>query len=121
MSNDPSNPPPKRYGLVLGVRPEKIAEYKRLHAEVWPGVLALISECHIGNYSIFLRETDPGRFHLFAYFEYRGTDFKADMAMMAASPEMRRWWDVCEPCQSPVPTALEGDWWAQMEEVFHLD
>ena len=109
----------KRYGLVLEVRREKIQEYKRLHAAVWPGVLNLITECNIHNYSIFLRETEPSRFYLFAYFEYRGNDFKADMAKMAANPEIRRWWDLCEPCQVPVPTALEGEWWADMKEVFH--
>jgi hypothetical protein len=40
---------------------------------------------------------------------------------MAASEEMRRWWDLCEPWQKPVPTRMEGEWWARMEEVFHHD
>ena len=25
-----------RYGMVIGLKPEKVAEYKRLHAAVWP-------------------------------------------------------------------------------------
>ncbi len=33
----------KRFGTVVGLRPEKIDEYKRLHAAVWPGVLAMIA------------------------------------------------------------------------------
>lgn len=111
----------ERYGLILEVRPEAITEYKRAHAAVWPGVLQLLTECHIRNYSIFLREVDPGKFYLFAYYEYTGRDFNGDMKKMAASEEMRRWWDLCEPWQKPVPTRMEGEWWARMEEVFHHD
>jgi len=37
----------KRYGMVIGLRPERIAEYKKLHAAVWPDVLKMIKECHI--------------------------------------------------------------------------
>ncbi|HUV95144.1 MAG TPA: L-rhamnose mutarotase, partial [Anaerolineae bacterium] len=29
----------KRYGMVIGVKLDKLEEYKRLHAAVWPGVL----------------------------------------------------------------------------------
>ena len=41
----------KRYGMVLKVRPEKFEEYKRLHADVWPGVLAMIKKCNTRNSS----------------------------------------------------------------------
>ena len=111
----------QRYGQVLEVKPEKIEEYKRLHADVWPGVLKQIKECHIQNYSIYLGEIQKGRWYLFAYFEYAGDDFDADMARMAADPTTQKWWDVCMPCQQPVPTRREGEWWHTMEEVFHVD
>ena len=29
----------QRYGQVLGIKPEHVAEYERLHAAVWPEVL----------------------------------------------------------------------------------
>jgi L-rhamnose mutarotase len=106
----------KRYGSIIKVRPEKLEEYKRLHAGVWPGVLKTISECHIRNYSIYYREG-----YLFSYFEYEGDDYEADMARMAADPETQRWWDVCIPCQQPLETRAPGEWWANMEEVFHWD
>ena len=35
----------KRYGMVIGLRAEQVAEYKRLHAAVWPEVLRMIREC----------------------------------------------------------------------------
>jgi L-rhamnose mutarotase len=106
----------KRYGMVIGLKPEKVEEYKRLHAAVWPDVLKMITVCNIRNYSIFFQEN-----LLFAYFEYIGKDFEADMAKMAADPMTQKWWKETNPCQGPVAWAKKGDWWSRMEEVFHCD
>ena len=111
----------KRYGSVIGVRDEKISEYKRLHAAVWPAILKMIKQCNINNYSIYLRKMPDGKHYLFSYFEYVGIDFKADMARMAADPETQRWWGVCIPCQEPLADRGPDEWWAGMEEVFHQD
>lgn len=108
----------QRMGMVLGIEPTKIAEYKALHAAVWPGILALISACNITNFTIYLREPEN---LLFGSWEYVGTDFEADMAKMAADPKNKEWWAVCMPCQKPLDSRKEGEWWAVMEEVFHLD
>lgn len=107
-----------RYGQVIGLSAEAIADYRALHAAVWPAVLAQISACNIRNYSIFLKEPEN---LLFAYFEYHGEDFDADMARMAADPETRRWWAVCMPMQRPLDSRAPGEWWANMPEVFHHD
>jgi len=111
----------KRYGSVIGLRPEKLEEYRRLHAAVWPDVLQRIRKCHIRNYSIYLRTLDDGRSYLFSYFEYTGRDYAADMGQMAADPTTQRWWAVCMPCQQPLAGRRKDEWWAGMEEVFHLD
>ncbi|MEO8240936.1 MAG: L-rhamnose mutarotase [bacterium] len=108
----------QRYGSLIGLSEEGKAEYKVLHAAVWPTVLARIADCNIRNYSIYLREPEN---LMFAYFEYHGTDYAADMAKMAADPETQRWWDVCMPLQRPLDTRKDGEWWAGMEEVFHVD
>ena len=108
----------KRYGSVIGLKANKIDEYKRLHANVWPTVLNKISECNIRNYSIYLREPEN---LLFSYFEYLGDNFDADMKKMAADPETQRWWEVCIPCQIPLGLKDDGEHWAMMEEVFHYD
>jgi len=105
-----------RHGQMIGIRPEKLEEYKRYHARVWPEILAKITECNIRNYSIFHKDG-----LLFAYFEYVGTDFDADMAKMAADPKTQEWWAIMKPMQSPLPTRGDGEWWAEMEEAFHLD
>ena len=111
----------KRYGSIIGLRDEKLAEYKKLHAAVWPDVLKMIKQCHIRNYSIYLRTLPDGRHYLFSYFEYTGKDFAADMAIMAADPATQKWWAVCEPCQQPLSDRAPKEWWADMEEVFHCD
>ncbi|HMO25800.1 MAG TPA: L-rhamnose mutarotase [Tepidisphaeraceae bacterium] len=112
---------PQRYGSVIELRPEKAEEYRRLHAAVWPGVARMIRDCNIRNYSIYQRKLPDGKLYLFSYFEYVGTDFAGDMAKMARDPETLRWWDVCKPCQAPLPDRADGEWWASMEEVFHQE
>lgn len=108
----------QRMGQVIGLKQEQITEYKRVHAAVWPEILALISACSIRNYTIFLKEPEN---LLFAYWEYYGTDFKADMAKMAADARMQDWWRLCDPMQRPLETRKPGEWWAMMEPVFHCD
>jgi L-rhamnose mutarotase len=111
----------KRYGSVIEVKEEKLEEYKTLHVDVWPDVLAMIKKCNIRNYSIYLRKLPDGKYYLFSYFEYVGDDFEADMSKMAADPTTQKWWEVCKPCHNPLPDRAEGQWWASMEEVFHCD
>jgi len=106
----------KRFGQIIGVNPENFEKYKTYHAAVWPGVLEKITDCNIRNYSIFHKDG-----LLFAYMEYTGDDFAADMAKMAADPKTQEWWAIMEPMQQPVANRAEGEWWANMEEVFHLD
>ena len=55
------------------------------------------------------------------YYEYVGTDYEKDMARMAADPTTQEWWKLTDPCQIPLESRREGEWWAEMEEVFHLD
>jgi L-rhamnose mutarotase len=106
----------QRYGMVIGVRPEKLEEYKRLHADVWPGVLKMIRACNIRNYSIYYKDGT-----LFSYFEYHGDDFNADMQKMAVDPTTQEWWRLTDPCQEPWETRQPGEKWAAMEEYFHMD
>ena len=106
----------KRYGSVIFVNPDKVTYYKQLHANPLPGVLKTIKECNISNYSIYFHDN-----MLFGYYEYHGTDYEEDMSKMAADPITQRWWNECIPCQIPLETRKDGEWWASMEEVFHLD
>jgi L-rhamnose mutarotase len=105
-----------RYGMTIRLRPGCEAEYRRLHAAAWPAVLATITACNIRNYSIYEKDGT-----LFSYFEHHGEDFAADMARMAADESTQRWWSTVKPLMEPLATRLEGEFWASMEEIFHLD
>ena len=108
----------QRFGQILGLRPEKLEEYKRYHVSIWPEIARAIHEAGIRNYSIY-----HFRGQLFAYFEYTGPEgeYEARMETLAAAPRMREWWDVMEPMQAPLEGRKPGAWWAEMEEVFHQD
>jgi L-rhamnose mutarotase len=112
--------PPQRFAWITGLKPEKAEHYRQLHANPWPSVSRTIKDCHIRNFSIYEREID-GRLYLFAYLEYTGSNFDADMKRMAADPETQRWWKETDPCQSPLPdAAARAKIWADMKEVYHL-
>jgi len=106
----------KRVASVIRLRPEQEGTYRELHAAVWPTVLATLRKANVTNYSIFLRDG-----LLFSYLEYAGDDYVADTARIAADPETRRWWELTDPCQQPLDTAVDGEWWAPAEELFHAD
>ncbi len=106
----------QRHGQVIQIHPERLEEYKAYHAAVWPAVLAKIADCNIRNYSIYHKDG-----YLFAYFEYHGGDFEADMRKMAADPKTQEWWAIMQPIQKPLETRAPGKWWAEMEEVFHTE
>ncbi len=111
----------QRHAWVTGLKPEKAEHYRKLHAEPWPEVNATIKRSNIRNFSIYEREI-AGKTYLFAYLEYTGNDFVADMAKMAECPHTRRWWQETDPCQSPLPDALKaGKIWADTKEIYHLD
>lgn len=106
----------KRFGAMIKVKPEKLADYKYHHENAWPEVNAKIKECNLSNYSIYSRGD-----YLFTYYEYTGDDYEADMAKMAADPKTQEWWDVVKPLMEPLSDRSEGEFWSDMEEVYHLD
>jgi len=111
---------PQRYAWLTGLKPEKAEYYHQLHANPWASVNRMIKECNIQNFSIHECEID-GKIYLFAYLEYTGKDFAADMKRMAADPETVRWWKETDPCQSPLPdAAAAGKIWSDTKEVYFL-
>ena len=105
-----------RKGAVIKLKPEQLDFYKELHANPWEGVQNKLKECNIQNYSIYYRDG-----YLFSYMEYHGENWEEDMEKLAADSTTQEWWKLTDPCQEPVPSANEEEWWAELEEVFHLD
>jgi L-rhamnose mutarotase len=104
----------RRFGQVIRVRPDAVEAYERLHAEPWPTVNQAIRRANIRNYSIYRHDE-----LLFAYFEYVGHDFEADMAGMAADPDVQGWWTLTDAMQEPFPERDSGSWWLTLHEIFH--
>jgi len=103
----------RRFGQVAKLKPEMVEEYDTLHADVWDGVLKTIKECNIQNYSIYRNGNV-----LYAYFEYSGHDYEADMAKMAADPITQSWWTHTHPC---FVQEKPGEFYIDMKELFHID
>lgn len=111
----------ERYGWVIGLKPDMVESYKLIHKYPWPPVLDALVEAKIRNYPIYLQQID-GKPFLFAYFEYVGDNFAVDMAACDGDPVSKAWMKFTDDaCQIPIPTRAEGEWWAVMEEVFHMD
>jgi len=108
----------KRIGAFLGLKPECREEYERYHVKIWPEIEDALRKAGIRNYSIYHFDG-----MLFAYSEYHGPDeeFEERMKQLAEAPRMREWWDIMEPMQVPHEKREDGEWWATMKEVFHID
>lgn len=106
----------KRFGQTIHLRAELEAEYRKIHVKIWPEIEDAIHISGITNYSIFLKDHV-----MFAYFEYTGPDTEFDQRMgdLANALRMQEWWQLTKAMQIPLPNRAEGEWWANMEEVFH--
>jgi L-rhamnose mutarotase len=100
-----------RAAFVLRIRPERVDDYVREHAAVWPEMRQAISDAGIRNYSIFLHENLA-----FGYLE--SDDFDAAWDYLAAQDVNARWQDaMAELLEARVGD--EGP--AFLPEIFRLD
>ena len=103
------------FGQLGRLKPEKIEEYEALHGAPWPEVLQTIYDCNLRNYSIF-RHGDL----VFAYFEYVGEDYEADMAKMELCPHTQKWWTHTKPCFVKFSIRPDNEFYADMKQIFYF-
>ena len=108
----------KLFGQIGRLKPECIEEYRRLHeVEVytprWAGVLETIHQCNLRNYSIFIQDD-----LVFAYFEYVGEDYDADMEKMARDPVTQEWWTHTRPCFTKYKADSADEFYTDMQQIF---
>ena len=106
----------KRCASIIRLRPNRLDEYMQYHTSVWPEILEAASKANIRNQTIFFRDG-----LLFRYFEYVGDNYEKDMATLASHPTVVEWQKIMTPMQEPLDTCGDGEWWANMEAVFHCD
>ena len=104
----------ERHAMIIGIKPERIEEYKKYHANPWLEIKDCIAGSNIKNFSIYIYKTT-----LFGYFEYHGKDLKADMELWADNKKMQEWWDIHIPMLAPLESGTRDDGWLYMEEIFH--
>jgi L-rhamnose mutarotase len=107
---------PKRIGMIIGIKPDRIAAYEALHAASNQGVRDLLDKYHMHNFSIYIHKMDDSHYYLFAYYEYTGNDYQADMATLAREPRNMEWLSQTDAMQIPLPGETS---WTKMQEVYH--
>lgn len=104
-----------RVCFLLKVRPDKIAEYKLRHAQVWPEMLIALQQTGWRNYSLFLNPDGL----LVGYLET--DDFQKARAAMKLHPVNARWQAEMTPFFESTSNSAADDTMFPLEEVFHLD
>src|SRR6185503_2082398 len=105
----------QRICFVLQVRPDRIDEYRRRHADVWPEMRQALTDAGWHNYSLFLR--DDGM--LIGYVET--DDFAAALAAMAATEVNARWQAEMAPLFDAIRGGAPDEAMRPLPEIFHLD
>lgn len=115
--------PGKRICQIIKLKPDKLEEYKELHANVWPNVLEKMREFHLEDYSIHLI---PEHSLLVANFKYTGDDWERDAEAMRCDSDNHKWWGVTDALQETLVYGSTGStdkkgWWKNLDEVFRFD
>ncbi|UDY23272.1 L-rhamnose mutarotase [Nocardioides sp. Kera G14] len=104
-----------RVCFQLQVRPDRIDEYRRRHAAVWPEMLQALHETGWHNYSLFLRPDGL----LIGYLE---TPSLAEaQAGMAAREINTRWQAEMAEFFVDLGDAAPDTGFVELQEVFHLE
>jgi len=103
-----------RYAFKLRIKPDAIAEYDHEHQRVWPELMARLKDVGISDYSIFRRDRELVLF-------LRVDDFEKAWQELDRDPANQRWQAFMARLFEPVPGLRDGERFAMMEEVFHLE
>ena len=104
----------ERVCFQLQVKPDRLEEYRRRHAAVWPDMLEALAATGWRNYSIFVREDGL----LIGYFETESLE--AAQAAMAATEVNARWQADMAPFFADLDAAPDTGF-LRLAEIFHLE
>ncbi|ABF43891.1 protein of unknown function DUF718 (plasmid) [Deinococcus geothermalis DSM 11300] len=115
MSSAAAPLPFQRVCFLLQVRPDRLAEYRARHRQVWPEMLQALRDTGWHNYSLFLSEDGL----LVGYFET--PDLQAALDSMQAREVNARWQAEMAPFFVGLAGQTPDEGFLRLEEVFHLD
>ena len=104
----------QRVCFELQVRPDRIDEYRRRHAAVWPDMLVALRDTGWRNYSIFLRPDG------LVIGDFETADLTAALEGMSALSVNARWQAEMAELFVPAQQAVD-DGLLQLTEVFNLN
>lgn len=102
-----------RYCFTSRVRPDRLEEYRRAHAAVWPEMLRALRDSGWRHYSLYL----SGEGLLVGHFE--ADDYDDVQAAMAGTEVNARWQAAMSEYFVNAGNPDEG--FVLLEEVFHLE
>lgn len=105
----------RRVCFQLQVKPERIEEYTRRHAAVWPEMLRALNESGWHNYSLFLRPDGL----LIGYFETESLE--AAQAAMDSTEVNSRWQSEMAEFFEDLEDARPDTGFLELVEVFNLE
>ena len=105
----------ERVCFQLQVRPERLAEYRERHAQVWPEMVQALAATGWHNYSLFVREDGL----LVGYFET--PDLQAALGGMDAAEVNVRWQAEMAEFFVDLGEARPDTGFRRLAEVFHLE
>ena len=106
----------ERVCFQLQVKPDRIDEYRRRHAAVWPDMLEALHEAGWHSYSLFLRADGL----LVGYVEI-ATSISEAQAAMAATEVNARWQAEMGELFVDLDGAAPATGFLRLEEVFPLE
>jgi L-rhamnose mutarotase len=106
------------FTVNLRDEPGIVEAYTQYHRDVWPEVQASLRRVGVLQMDIYLLGS-----RLVMIVDMReGLDYRTAFRTHAASsPRVAEWERLMKSLQQPVAEAANGEWWAAMEPVFHLD
>lgn len=105
----------RRVCFQLQVKPDRLAEYRERHTQVWPDMLAALAETGWHNYSLFLR----GDGLLIGYFET--PSLEQALAGMARTDVNGRWQADMAGFFEELGDNAPDEGFLLLDEVFHLE
>lgn len=106
----------KRIGQVVKIKKDSLQAYKRLHADTTQGVRDLLKKYHMRNFNIFMVKLADGDYYEFAYYEYWGDNYEADMKKLSKEPRNQKWLERTDPMQEGITADQQG--WKVMERIY---
>jgi L-rhamnose mutarotase len=105
----------QRVCFLLQIKPDRLDEYRRRHAAVWPDMVAALQRTGWRNYSLFL--TPSGQ--LIGYLETN--DFHLAQTRMREEPINALWQSDMKDFFIDTSSKDPDQLMSPLEEVFHID